>query len=52
MYLLLTSECRRCKNMFDAIRNKLGPLSVLVNNAGVVRDNILLRMKDDEWESV
>ncbi len=40
------------KNMFDAIRNKLGPLSVLVNNAGVVRDNILLRMKDDEWESV
>src|SRR5690606_27230769 len=40
------------KNMLDAIRNKLGPLSVLVNNAGVVRDNILLRMKDDEWEDV
>lgn len=40
------------KNMLDAIRNKLGPVSVLVNNAGVVRDNILLRMKDDEWEDV
>jgi len=40
------------KNMLDAIRNKLGSLSVLVNNAGVVRDNILLRMKDDEWEDV
>jgi 3-oxoacyl-[acyl-carrier protein] reductase len=29
-----------------------GPVTILVNNAGVVRDNLLLRMKDEEWYSV
>ena len=29
-----------------------GPVSVLVNNAGVTRDGLLMRMKDDEWDSV
>ena len=30
----------------------LGQLDILVNNAGVTRDNLILRMKDEEWESV
>jgi len=29
-----------------------GTLDILVNNAGVTRDNLILRMKDEEWESV
>jgi 3-oxoacyl-[acyl-carrier protein] reductase len=29
-----------------------GSLHILVNNAGIARDNLLLRMKDDEWDSV
>lgn len=29
-----------------------GPVTILVNNAGVARDNLLLRMKDEEWHSV
>ena len=29
-----------------------GSLDILVNNAGIARDNLLLRMKDDEWDSV
>src|SRR3546814_15850453 len=29
----------------------LGQLDILVNNAGVTRDNLILRMKDDEWSS-
>ncbi len=29
-----------------------GPVTVLVNNAGITRDNLLMRMKDEEWESV
>ncbi|MCC5794775.1 MAG: 3-oxoacyl-ACP reductase FabG [Chromatiales bacterium] len=29
-----------------------GPVSILVNNAGVTRDNLALRMKDDEWDAV
>jgi 3-oxoacyl-[acyl-carrier protein] reductase len=31
---------------------KLGKLDILVNNAGVTRDNLAMRMKDDEWDSV
>ena len=31
---------------------KLGTLDILVNNAGVTRDNLAMRMKDDEWDSV
>lgn len=35
-----------------AIGERFGPPLVLVNNAGITRDNILLRMKTEEWESV
>lgn len=31
---------------------KLGKLDILVNNAGVTRDNLAMRMKDDEWDQV
>ncbi len=30
----------------------LGPVSILVNNAGITRDNILLRLKDEDWDEV
>jgi 3-oxoacyl-[acyl-carrier protein] reductase len=34
------------------VEDALGPVDILVNNAGVTRDNLLLRMKDDEWDEV
>jgi len=34
------------------IQERFGSPSVLVNNAGITRDNLLMRMKDDEWQSV
>jgi 3-oxoacyl-[acyl-carrier protein] reductase len=34
------------------IESELGGIDVLVNNAGVTRDNLLLRMKDEEWDLV
>jgi 3-oxoacyl-[acyl-carrier protein] reductase len=34
------------------IAEELGPVSILVNNAGVTRDNLLLRMKEDDWDAV
>lgn len=30
----------------------LGPITILVNNAGITRDNLLLRLTDDEWDDV
>jgi 3-oxoacyl-[acyl-carrier protein] reductase len=35
-----------------AVQTEFGPVSILVNNAGITRDNLLMRMKDDEWDSV
>ena len=40
------------KNLFSAIQKELGAVSVLVNNAGITRDGLLLRMKDDDWHAV
>lgn len=34
------------------ISEQFGPVSILVNNAGITRDNLFMRMKDDEWDSV
>lgn len=34
------------------VEQVLGPVSILVNNAGITRDNILLRLSDDDWEAV
>jgi 3-oxoacyl-[acyl-carrier protein] reductase len=35
-----------------AIEKEFGAVGILVNNAGITRDNLLLRMKDDEWDAV
>jgi 3-oxoacyl-[acyl-carrier protein] reductase len=34
------------------IGQAFGPVTVLVNNAGITRDNLLMRMKDEEWDAV
>jgi 3-oxoacyl-[acyl-carrier protein] reductase len=34
------------------IEARFGAVAILVNNAGITRDNLLLRMKDDEWDAV
>lgn len=38
--------------LIDAIAKEFGPISVLVNNAGITRDNLLMRMKDDDWNAI
>ncbi|WP_428033838.1 3-oxoacyl-ACP reductase FabG [Amphritea sp.] len=35
-----------------AIQDQFGAVTIIVNNAGITRDNIMLRMKEDEWDSV
>jgi 3-oxoacyl-[acyl-carrier protein] reductase len=41
-----------CEALIDAIEDQVGAISVLVNNAGVTRDTLLLRMSDAEWQEV
>lgn len=38
--------------LIETVEEALSPVDILVNNAGVTRDNIFIRMKDEEWETV
>jgi 3-oxoacyl-[acyl-carrier protein] reductase len=38
--------------LVPAVEAKLGKLDILVNNAGITRDNLFMRMKDEEWDQV
>lgn len=40
------------KDLFASIAKDLGPVEVLVNNAGITQDGLLMRMKDEDWDSV
>jgi 3-oxoacyl-[acyl-carrier protein] reductase len=35
-----------------AVQKQFGDIAILVNNAGITRDNLLLRMKDEEWDDI
>ncbi len=38
--------------LIEAIGKEFGPVSILVNNAGITRDQLLLRMKDEDWNAI
>jgi len=38
--------------LIDAIGKEFGAISILVNNAGIARDGLLMRMKDEDWDAV
>lgn len=40
------------KAMADAAMKEFGSIDILVNNAGITRDNLMMRMKEDEWDDV
>ncbi|ANZ33562.1 3-oxoacyl-[acyl-carrier-protein] reductase [Staphylococcus carnosus] len=40
------------KDMIQEVVSQFGSLDVLVNNAGITRDNLLMRMKEQEWDDV
>jgi len=46
------SDPDQVRGLFKAIQDTMGNVDILVNNAGITRDNLLIRMKDDEWEKV
>lgn len=46
------SDHTAVESLFSSIEADLGPVTVLVNNAGITRDNLLLRMSLEEFDSV
>jgi 3-oxoacyl-[acyl-carrier protein] reductase len=46
------SDTEQVKAAVAEVAAQLGPPTVLVNNAGVLRDNLLFRMSDDDWDTV
>ncbi len=38
--------------LIEAIGKESGPVSILVNNAGITRDNLLMRMKEEDWQAI
>lgn len=49
---LNVNDTVQINNTIQIIREKFGEVEILVNNAGVTRDNLLVRMKDEEWDEV
>ncbi len=51
-YVLDVSSNDSVQDFSEQLKNDGEEISVLVNNAGITRDNLLMRMKDDEWDDV
>ena len=47
---LSDNEC--IEALVPAVEGKLGRIDVLVNNAGITRDGLIVRMKDEDWDAV
>ena len=50
--VLNVAENESINSVIEAITAEYGQLDILVNNAGITRDNLLMRMKEDEWDDV
>ncbi|MEE9254699.1 MAG: SDR family NAD(P)-dependent oxidoreductase, partial [Pseudomonadales bacterium] len=51
-HVLRVQDDASVESLIDAVGKDVGPPLALVNNAGVTRDNLLLRMKSDDWTEV
>jgi 3-oxoacyl-[acyl-carrier protein] reductase len=49
---LNVNDAAGTESLIDSIVKQHGGLQVLVNNAGITRDNLAMRMKDDDWDAV
>lgn len=45
-------DAAQCAALVDKVQEEFGPVAILVNNAGATRDNLLARMKDEEWDDI
>ncbi|WP_416375467.1 3-oxoacyl-ACP reductase FabG [Shewanella intestini] len=50
--VLNVTQSESVKDLYAQIKDKAGEVDILVNNAGITRDNLMMRMKDDEWQDI
>ncbi|HAN56404.1 MAG TPA: 3-oxoacyl-ACP reductase [Betaproteobacteria bacterium] len=50
--VLQVTDVDSVTSTLDAIQKIHGDIGILVNNAGITRDNLLMRMKDEEWDDI
>lgn len=50
--VLNVTDAAASEALIEEVSKSVGPITVLVNNAGVTRDTLLLRMKDEDWDTV
>jgi 3-oxoacyl-[acyl-carrier protein] reductase len=46
------TKAQEVQDVVQAVEERIGPITILVNNAGITRDNLLLRMSEEEWDQV
>ena len=51
-YAVDVADPEACNALVKQVEAELGGLDILVNNAGVTRDNVLMRIKDEDWDAV
>ncbi|MBS6210654.1 MAG: 3-oxoacyl-ACP reductase FabG [Proteus hauseri] len=51
-FVLNVTENDSIEKLLADVRAEFGEIDILVNNAGITRDNLLMRMKDDEWQDI
>ena len=49
---LNVNEAGAIEALVEAVSSEFGNISILVNNAGITRDNLLMRMKDEDWQVI
>jgi 3-oxoacyl-[acyl-carrier protein] reductase len=50
--VLNVTDAPACDALVDSLAKEAGGLHILVNNAGITRDNLAMRMKDEDWDAV
>jgi len=50
--VLNVTDTDSISELLSAVQKEFGTVSILVNNAGITRDNLLMRMKDEEWDDI
>ena len=50
--LLNVTDDAQTDSVLAALAHEVGDITILVNNAGITRDQLLMRMKDEEWDAI